>query len=65
GIAVLPSFIADRDSTLRPLLPAQANFTRTFWMSMPAETKHLARMRAVWEFLRETATSHQAVLLPA
>ncbi|RZI64288.1 MAG: LysR family transcriptional regulator, partial [Variovorax sp.] len=24
GIAVLPSFIADRDSTLRPLLPAQA-----------------------------------------
>ena len=65
GIAVLPAFIADRDSKLQPLLPTLANFTRTFWMSMPAETKQLARMRAVWEFLRETAEQQKSVLLPA
>ena len=64
GIAVLPAFIADRDRNLQPLLPALANFTRTFWMSMPAETKQLARMRAVWEFLRETAEQQKGVLLP-
>ncbi|MEO5737838.1 MAG: LysR substrate-binding domain-containing protein, partial [Variovorax sp.] len=63
GIAVLPAFIADRDKSLKPLLPTQANFTRTFWMSMPAETKHLARMRAVWEFLRETAAAQRDVLI--
>ncbi|MGJ7497723.1 LysR family transcriptional regulator [Variovorax sp. RT4R15] len=63
GIAVLPAFIADRDKSLKPLLPTQANFTRTFWMSMPAETKHLARMRAVWEFLRETAEAQRDALI--
>lgn len=65
GIAVLPAFIADRDKSLKPLLPAQARFTRSFWMSMPVETKHLARMRAVWDFLRTTAEARQAALNPA
>ena len=64
GIAVLPAFIADRDKSLKPLLPEQARFTRTFWMSMPAETKHLARMQAVWAFLKDTADGQRAVLLP-
>ncbi|CAN5832348.1 hypothetical protein BH11PSE13_BH11PSE13_19550 [soil metagenome] len=31
---------------------------------MPAETKHLARMRAVWDFLRQTAETQEDVLLP-
>ena len=66
GIAVLPAFIAERDKSLRRLLPAlaQAQFTRSFWMSMPAETKHLARLRAVWDFLRVTAEEQRALLLP-
>ncbi|MDB5732200.1 MAG: transcriptional regulator, LysR family [Variovorax sp.] len=64
GIAVLPAFIAERDPGLRRVLPGQAKFTRTFWISMPAETKHLARMQAVWRFLRETAEQQRSVLLP-
>ncbi|MDM0085939.1 MULTISPECIES: LysR family transcriptional regulator [unclassified Variovorax] len=62
GIAVLPAFVAERDASLKPVLPALAHFTRTFWMSMPAETKHLARMQAVWNFLRETVESQRGVL---
>lgn len=54
GIGVLPAFLADRDPRLVPLLPESANLTRTFWMSMPVEVKHLPRMQAVWQFLRET-----------
>lgn len=65
GIAVLPAFIAERDSSLRRILPAEANFMRTFWMSMPAETKHLARMQAVWNFLRETADGQRELLMGA
>jgi len=63
---VLPAFIAGRDKSLRRVLPdqPQAQFTRSFWMSMPAETKHLARMRAVWDFLRQTAEMQKDVLLP-
>jgi len=64
GIAVLPAFIAERDKSLRRVLPAEANFTRTFWMSVPAETRHLARMKAVWDFLRETVEAQRGVLLP-
>lgn len=63
GIAVLPAFIAERDMSLAPVLPKQAHFTRTFWMSMPAETKHLGRMQAVWGFVRETVEAQRAVLL--
>ena len=66
GIAVLPAFIADRDKTLRRVLPTQpqASLTRTFWMSMPAETKHLGRMLAVWDFVRATVEQQKPVLLP-
>jgi DNA-binding transcriptional LysR family regulator len=63
GIAVLPAFIAEPDKTQRSVLPAQANFTRTFWMSMPEETKHFARIRAIWDFLRETVVGQQDSLL--
>ena len=56
--------MAEQDTALRPVLEGQANFTRTFWMSMPAETKHLVRMQAVWNFLRETAQAQQSTLLP-
>jgi DNA-binding transcriptional LysR family regulator len=64
GIAVLPAFMAEHDKSLRRVLPVEANFTRTFWMSMPEETKHLARMQAVWNFLRETVETQRGVLLP-
>jgi molybdate transport repressor ModE-like protein len=64
GIAVLPAFVAERDTSLRAVLPAQACFTRTFWMSMPEENRHLARMQAAWDFVRETVEAQREVLLP-
>ena len=53
GLAVLPAFLADSDPVLVRVLPHEARFTRTFWMSMPAEAKHMARMQAVWSLLKE------------
>ncbi len=64
GIAVLPAFIAEPDPRLCRVLPAQASFTRTFWMSVQVETRHLARMQATCDFLRRTAEAQQAALLP-
>jgi len=63
GIAVLPAFLAEQDARLVRVLRGEASFTRTFWMSMPEEKKHIARMKAVWDFLRETAEAQQGVLL--
>ncbi len=64
GLAVLPAFMADRDPVLARVLPQEARFVRTFWMSMPAEGKHLARMQAVWRFLKETAAGEAVRLVP-
>lgn len=65
GIAMLPSFSADADPRLQRVLDEEVRFTRTFWMLMPIELKDIARMRAAWDFLREMAQAHQAVLMGA
>ena len=62
GLAVLPAFMADRDPVLARVLPEEARFTRTFWMSMPGESKHQARMQAVWAFLKEVGQKNGDVL---
>ena len=64
GLAVLPAFLADRDPVLTRVLPQEGQFTRTFWMSMPSESKHLARMQVSWAFLRETVAAQQELLKP-
>ena len=64
GLAVLPAFMADRDPILARVLPQEARFTRTFWMSMPAEAKNLARMQAVWGFLKEAVREAAGRLVP-
>ncbi|SFU55502.1 LysR substrate binding domain-containing protein [Paenacidovorax caeni] len=64
GLAVLPAFLADRDPILARVLPQEARFTRTFWMSMPGEAKHLARMQAVWGFLKEVGQQEAGRLMP-
>ncbi len=64
GIAVLPTFIAARDPLLRRVLPGQASFTRTFWMSMPSETRHVPRIQVVWDFVRQTVQAQRSVLVP-
>lgn len=65
GIGVLPAFVAAGDARLQRVLPAEADFTRTFWMSMPAEAKQLGRMQAVWSFLRSVAERQRELLLSA
>ncbi|WP_234191953.1 LysR family transcriptional regulator [Pseudacidovorax sp. NFM-22] len=64
GIAVLPAFVAEGDVRLAPVLPALARFTRTFWMSMPAEGKQQPRILAVWNLLKTVAEREQTRLLP-
>lgn len=64
GLGVLPAFVAAEDPELVCVLPRQARFQRTFWMSMPEENKHVARMQATWHFLRETVAASQPLLLP-
>ncbi|WP_353233875.1 LysR family transcriptional regulator [Diaphorobacter ruginosibacter] len=65
GLGVLPAFMADRDPVLSRVLPNEAMFTRTFWMSMPQEARQLARIQAVWNLLKEIAHKEAGLLRPA
>lgn len=64
GLAVLPAFLADRDPVLSRVLPEQACFTRTFWMSMPVESRQIPRIAATWVFLRDAVHGMRAQLCP-
>ena len=60
---VLPGFLADKDPLLQRVLPEQAQFTRTFWMSMPPELRQVPGIQVVWRFLQATVQEQQAVLM--
>lgn len=63
GIGILPAFSADADARLQVVMPEQIRFIRTFWMLMPEELRHLARMRVTWDFLREMAEESRGRLM--
>ncbi|WP_085316839.1 LysR family transcriptional regulator [Derxia lacustris] len=63
GIAILPAFLADSDARLVPVLPEATRVIRTFWMTMPEEIRHLARMRATWDFLKARVEAGRGGLL--
>ena len=63
GLGVLPGFLADKDPTLQRVLPEQAQFTRTFWMSMPPELRSLPGIQLVWRYLQSTVQEQQALLM--
>ena len=46
------------------MLSGEAEFARTFWMSVPAEAKHLAPVQAVWGLLKEVGQREAGVLVP-
>jgi DNA-binding transcriptional LysR family regulator len=55
GVAVLPSFMVNDDSNLKPILPHEIQIIRSFWMIMPNEYKKIERMNLVWDSLKKEA----------
>ena len=64
GLAVLPAFMADKDPLLQRVLPEFAKFERTFWMSMPEESKSIARIQTVWRMLKQVMHDSNVALRP-
>jgi DNA-binding transcriptional LysR family regulator len=61
GIAVLPHFMASDYPQLRPILSEEISITRTFWMLMHADSKDLARIRAVADYISEIVERERAL----
>lgn len=45
------------------MLGSKVSFQRTYWMMMPAELKRIARVQAVWQFLKRTTREHSQRLM--
>ena len=61
GIAVLPHFMASAHPELVAVLPDEVSISRTFWLLMHADSKDLARIRAVADYILETVESERAL----
>jgi hypothetical protein len=46
---------------LIPVLPREVSILRTFWLLMHADSKDLARIRAVADYIYETVESERAL----
>ena len=63
GIAVLPHFMATAHPELRAVLPDEIRISRSFWMLMHADSKDLARIRAVADYIHETVERDRALFM--
>ena len=63
GIALLPCFLASREPALVPVLPDVVDVTRDFWLVAPAERRELARIKALWDYLRRVTELNQDFLM--
>jgi len=64
GIAVLPHFMATAHPELRAVLRDEVSITRTFFLLMHAESKDLARIRAVADYIHETVERERVLFNP-
>jgi DNA-binding transcriptional LysR family regulator len=64
GICVLPHFMARGVDGLEPVLPKIVSLTRTFWISVHRELQETLRVRAVRDWLVETASARSHDLVP-
>jgi len=63
GIAVLPCFLGSVVGGLVPLLSQEVDIQRTFWLVAPPERRELARVKALWDFVREVTEVNRDFLM--
>lgn len=61
GIAVLPCFMASWRRDLVCVLPDEIALTRTFWLLMHSDNRHLARIRATSEYIYDLVERERAM----
>ena len=65
GIAVLPHFMAHGDQRFQPVLPDSVSIQRKFWLLMHADSKDLARIRTVADYIHATVERERGLFNPA
>ncbi|MGM0692663.1 MAG: LysR family transcriptional regulator [Pseudomonadota bacterium] len=63
GLGVLPCFMASTSETLVNVLADDVAIDRQFWITARQEQRRLARVRLLWDFLREALEANHAFLM--
>lgn len=63
GLAVLPCFMAETSGALVNVLGEEVEVVRQFWITARQEQRRLARVRLLWDFLREALEANRAFLM--
>nr|WP_316651149.1 LysR family transcriptional regulator [uncultured Gellertiella sp.] len=64
GLGVLPCFLADGDPRLIRLLPHKVRLVRSFYMSVHADLRDLARLKATTGFIADIVRTGKVIFLP-
>lgn len=63
SLGILPCFLGSTAEDLIPVLPGVAEVIRSFWLTAPADRRELARVRALWDYLRHIAEINREFLM--
>ncbi|TFH85952.1 LysR family transcriptional regulator [Billgrantia azerbaijanica] len=63
GLAILPCFMAETDDALTAVLKEEVEVVLQFWITSRQEQRRLARVRLLWDFLREAIEANQGLLM--
>lgn len=64
GLCVLPAFLADPDPRLVRVLPETIGLSRSFWLSVHADMRDLARIRVTADFIAACVAAERRLFLP-
>lgn len=63
ALAILPCFLAQQSDKLVPVLPAEVEIIRSFWLVAASEQRQVARVSALWSYLRECIEPNKEFLM--
>lgn len=63
ALAILPCFLAQQCDDLVPVLDQQVDIMRSFWLVAASEQRQVARVSALWSYLRECIEPNRDFLL--
>jgi DNA-binding transcriptional LysR family regulator len=63
ALAILPCFMAQQCEELTPVLQDEIEIVRSFWLVAAGEQRHIARVSALWRYLRDMIEPNRDYLM--
>lgn len=63
ALAILPCFLAQQSDDLVTVLPEEVHIVRSFWLVAAVEQRQVARISALWTYLRDCIEPNKEFLM--